>query len=166
MLRMGMTALVMLLGPATAVAAERPSDLSAGGAVLGARQHNEASIAKAGPSVDTLPAPRLRVDDTLSLTPSTIRGVGLADHSTPKAPSAPARALAQASAPDLSHHPAWLDSDSDDASLAYIFNDTLSLGLGYRLTTDETLGFKVAKAGAVDPGYTNHRVLLRAHWQF
>lgn len=166
MLRLAMTALVMLLGSATAVAAERPSEMSAGGAMLGARQHTTASIAKARPNISALPAPRLRVGDALSLMQSTARSAASADARPPRAPSAPARAVAQAPAPDLSRHLAWLRANGDDASLAYAFNDALSLGLDYRLVTDESLGFKVAETGAVDPDYVNHSVLLRAHWQF
>ena len=166
MLRVGMAALVMLLGSATATAAERPSDPSAG-AVWGARQQSVASIAKARwGGAQASPAPRLRVGDSLALAGSSGRAVGAHHDRAWRHPSAPARALAQAPAADLSSHLVWLEGDDDDAALAYAVNEAWSLGLGYRLVTDETLELKIGETGAVDSGYTNHSVLLRAHWQF
>lgn len=166
MLRVGMAALVMLMGSATAMAADRPSDPSAGGAMLSARQQSVASITKARwVGAHALPAPRLRVGDTLASTGAAARARVTHPDRRRRNPSAPARALAQAPAPDLASHLAWRESD-DDAALAYAVSDTWSLGLGYRLATDETLEIKVAETGAVDPGYTSHSVFLRAHWQF
>jgi hypothetical protein len=49
----------------------------------------------------------------------------------------------------------------------YSVSDRVSLGLRYRFLTSEDLTrFEVAESGALRSGYTNHRFVVRASWQF
>ena len=60
----------------------------------------------------------------------------------------------------------WLDLRGSKPALAYPVTESLSLSLRYSYSRGEDLAFKVAKTGSLDDDYRNHRVLVRALWQF
>jgi opacity protein-like surface antigen len=50
--------------------------------------------------------------------------------------------------------------------LALAVSDSVSLGLRYQYLRQEDLRLEVAKTGALDEGYSSHKLVLRARWQF
>jgi hypothetical protein len=62
--------------------------------------------------------------------------------------------------------PRWLDLGDTQPSLALPVTESISLGLGYSFQRSEDLVFKVARVGALKADYQNHKVLLRAQWEF
>ena len=62
--------------------------------------------------------------------------------------------------------PRWLDLGDTQPALALPVTKSISLGLGYSFQRSEDLVFKVARVGALKADYQNHKVLLRAQWEF
>jgi hypothetical protein len=165
MLRISMMALLVLLGTTTALAAETPSDLAAGGGILGARQQSTAVIGKGRRSLRALPTAQLRLGRAVAQ--SIVRAEARQVRGGISGPTAPATALAAAPPKAPTRQLAWLNlSGGNRPTFAYALNDALSLGLGYRFVTGETMKFEVAKTGSMSPDYASHNVLLRAHFQF
>jgi len=50
--------------------------------------------------------------------------------------------------------------------LAYAVNNALSLGLDYRYQDGESMNFKVAKVGGLEPNYHSHKIMLEARLEF
>jgi hypothetical protein len=55
---------------------------------------------------------------------------------------------------------------SSQPGLAYSVNDAFSLGLDYRYQSGETMSFKVARVGGLEPDYHSHNFLLEARLEF
>jgi hypothetical protein len=55
---------------------------------------------------------------------------------------------------------------SGKPGLALPVSDSVSLGLRYQYLRREDIRLEVAKTGSLDDGYTNHKLVLRARWQF
>jgi hypothetical protein len=61
----------------------------------------------------------------------------------------------------------WLNvSASSKPSLAYAVNDSLSLGLDYHYQSSESMNFKIAKVGGLDPSYHSHSLMFQARVEF
>jgi opacity protein-like surface antigen len=50
--------------------------------------------------------------------------------------------------------------------LALPVSDSVSLGLRYQYLRREDIRLEAAKAGSLDEGYSSHKLVLRARWQF
>jgi hypothetical protein len=59
-----------------------------------------------------------------------------------------------------------LGSGSGKPGLALPVSDSVSLGLRYQYLRREDIRLEVAKTGSLDDGYSNHKLVLRARWQF
>jgi opacity protein-like surface antigen len=55
---------------------------------------------------------------------------------------------------------------SSQPGLAYSVNNALSLGLDYRYQSRETVNFKVAKVGGLEPDYHSHNFMFEARLEF
>jgi hypothetical protein len=55
---------------------------------------------------------------------------------------------------------------SSEPSLAYSVSNALSLGLDYRYQSGETMNFKVAKVGGLEPDYHSHNFMFEARLEF
>jgi opacity protein-like surface antigen len=51
-------------------------------------------------------------------------------------------------------------------SLAYPVTSALSLGLDYRYQSGESMNFKVAKVGGLEPNYHSHNFMIEARLEF
>jgi hypothetical protein len=51
-------------------------------------------------------------------------------------------------------------------SLAYPVTSALSLGVDYRFQSGESLNFKVAKVGGLEPNYHSHNFMIEARLEF
>jgi opacity protein-like surface antigen len=55
---------------------------------------------------------------------------------------------------------------SSQPGLAYSVSNALSLGLDYRYQSRETMNFKVAKVGGLEPDYHSHNFMFEARLEF
>jgi hypothetical protein len=62
--------------------------------------------------------------------------------------------------------PGLFNLGSGKPGLALPVSDSVSLGLRYQYLRREDLRLEVAKTGSLDEGYSNHKLVLRARWQF
>jgi hypothetical protein len=61
----------------------------------------------------------------------------------------------------------WPNLDaSSKPTLAYSVNNALSLGLDYHYDSSESMNFKVAKVGGLDPNFHSHNFMIEAHLEF
>jgi hypothetical protein len=60
----------------------------------------------------------------------------------------------------------WLDLRGSRSSLAVPVSEEVSLGLRYSFQRSEDVEFRAAKAGALDDGYANHKLMVSAQWRF
>lgn len=162
---LGLT-LVLVAGATTTANANSRLDISAIG--IETALYQSAAVTGKGDRSQRLPgrALQLQVGGALALTQSSLRAslAGsaprpyLAPHLlTGRQPAAPA---------PRSGAVRWLDLRDSNTALAYPVTESLSLGLRYSYQRGEDLNFKAAKAGSLDDGYENHKVLLRAQWEF
>ncbi len=62
---------------------------------------------------------------------------------------------------------AWLNvGASSKPALAYSINDSLSLGLDYNYQSGESMNFRMAKVGGLEPNYHSHSFMIEAHLEF
>jgi hypothetical protein len=59
-----------------------------------------------------------------------------------------------------------LFGSSGKPGLALPVSDSVSLGLRYQYLRREDIRLEAAKAGSLDEGYSSHKLVLRARWQF
>jgi hypothetical protein len=61
----------------------------------------------------------------------------------------------------------WLNlGASSKPALAYSVNNALSLGLDYHYESSESMNFKVAEVGGLDPNFHSHNFMIEAHLEF
>jgi hypothetical protein len=58
------------------------------------------------------------------------------------------------------------DLGGGKSGLALPVSDSVSLGVRYQYLRREDIRLEVAKAGSLDEGYSSHKFVLRARWQF
>jgi hypothetical protein len=138
---------------------------AAPGTVATALQQTTAVTSKAHWPV---PAPgeimRLQVSAVLALSQPLLRGQVGQRRQIRFAPGLSPRLALDFAA--RSRVPRWLDLGDTQPSLALPVTESISLGLGYSFQRSEDLVFKVARVGALKADYQNHKVLLRAQWEF
>jgi hypothetical protein len=59
-----------------------------------------------------------------------------------------------------------LFGSSGKPGLALPVSDSVSLGLRYQYLRREDIRLEAVKAGSLDEGYSSHKLVLRARWQF
>ncbi len=61
----------------------------------------------------------------------------------------------------------WLNPGrGSQPGLAYPVNNALSLGVDYHYQSGESMNFKVAKVGGLEPNYHSHNIMIEARLEF